>query len=347
MSRPKKAPGTPGRQSASGVTVHDVAQLAGVSAITVSRALNSPDQLSQGTLERVRAAIRETGYVPNLLARGLNANTSSRLVAMVVPTITGPIFSASVQALSRALARDNYQVMLGQTEYEDAREDALLDAIIGRRPDGIVLTGVMHSEHGRKRLIASGIPVVETWDLSDEPLDMLVGFSHEAVGRAVCDFFHAKGRRKLGILAARDVRAFRRGRAFIERARELGLPNVPESLVQMPGTLAGGREGLARLLREPGGVDAVFCSSDMLGLGALIEAQAQGVQVPEDLALVGFGDLDFAASLTPALSTVRIDAQAIGGQAARFIIDRGRGIAPPSRVVDVGFTLVERASSAV
>jgi len=125
--------------------------------------------------------------VPNLLAGGL-ASTRSRLVAAVVPTISGPVFLETIQSLTEALAERGYQLMLGQAGYAGSREDALLEAIIGRRPDGIVLTGIMHSAEGRKRLLAAGIPVVETWDLTPTPIDMLVGFSHVEVGRAVAGF---------------------------------------------------------------------------------------------------------------------------------------------------------------
>lgn len=328
------------------VTAHDVARVAGVSAITVSRALNTPHQVAAETLRRVQAAIAQTGYVPNLLAKSLNANTSTRLVAAVVPTISGPIFAASMQALTKALAAERYQLMLGQTFYEAGREDDLLDAIIGRRPDGIVLTGVMHSALGRRRLQAAGIPVVETWDLTDDPIDMVVGFSHEKVGAAVCDFLHRKGCRRIAVIAARDVRAERRTAAFQKHARTLGLSEVPVVFAEAPGTLAGGRACFAQLMALQPDTDAVFCSSDMLALGALTEAQALGVSIPERMAVVGFGDLDFARSLHPALASVRVDGDAIGGQAARFIIDAAQGKPIAERVVDVGFTIVDRHSSA-
>lgn len=160
-----------------GITLGDVARLAGVSPITASRALNTPDQVAPDKLARVREAVARTGYVPNRLAGGL-ASARSRLVAAVVPTIAGPVFMEMVQSLTSALADAGYQLMLGQSGYTESREDALLEAIIGRRPDGIVLTGIMHSPEGRRRLLASGIPVVETWDLTPTPIDMLVGFSH-------------------------------------------------------------------------------------------------------------------------------------------------------------------------
>ena len=333
-------------RSSNSVTVHDVARVANVSAITVSRALNNPDQLSAATLARVLTAVEETGYVPNLLAKGLNAKRSARLVAALIPTLSGPVFSETIQALTQELTAHGYQLILGQSGYDsDSQEDALLNALIGRRPDGIVLTGVLHSDLGCKRLRAAGIPVVETWDLSDTPIDMLVGFSHEEVGKTVCEFFQQRGRKRPALLSAQDTRATRRSNAFVQRADQLGMSPVRQLILPAPTTLAIGRSGLADLLRDHPDVDSVFCSSDMLALGVLTEAHARGLRVPEQLAVVGFGDLDFAASLHPALTTVRIDGGAIGKQAAAFIIARANGLDPGPHIVDIGFSVMERQST--
>jgi LacI family gluconate utilization system Gnt-I transcriptional repressor len=326
------------------VTLHDVAKLAGVAPITASRALNTPERVSAEVLKKVGDAVARTGYVPNLLAGGL-ASTRSRLVAAVVPTIAGPVFLETVQSLTEALAARGYQLMLGQAGYTGSREDALLEAIIGRRPDGIVLTGIMHSAAGRRRLLACGIPVVETWDLTPTPIDMLVGFSHVEVGRAVAHFLHAKGRRRPAVVSGDDERAKRRAEAFRVATLALGLPEPPLAVVPAPTTLKSGREALADLLRRTSGIDAVFCSSDLIALGVLTEARVQGHRVPERLAVVGFGDLEFAADLDPALTTVRINGAEIGRQAARFIVDRAEGLDVAERVIDIGFSIVERASS--
>lgn len=341
---PEASPARRSRRGSGAVTLHDVAKLAGVAPITASRALNTPAQVSPEVLRKVADAVARTGYVRNVMAGGL-ASTRSRLVAAVVPTIAGPVFLQTVQSLTEALAEHGYQLMLGQSGYTESREDALLEAIIGRRPDGIVLTGILHSTEGRRRLLAAGIPVVETWDLTPTPLDMLVGFSHAEVGRAVVDFLRARGRRRLAVVAGDDERSRRRHQAFCDAARAAGLPEVPLIYVPAPTTLGSGRRALAELLAGTPGIDAVFCSSDLLALGVMIEAQARGVAVPQQLAVVGFGDLEFAADLHPALSTVRIDSAAIGRQAAHFIVERAEGRAVPERVVDIGFSIVERASA--
>jgi len=340
-------PSEPRRRSRRGsgaVTLHDVAKLAGVAPITASRALNTPDQVSDDVRQRVRDAVARIGYVPNRLAGGL-ASARSRLVAAVVPSVSGMVFLQTVQALTQVLADAGYQLMLGQSGYSSTREDALLDAIIGRRPDGIVLTGILHSIEGRRRLLACGIPVVETWDLTPTPIDMLVGFSHLEVGREVARFLYAKGRRRLGVVAGDDERACRRVTAFQAAALALGLPPVEQVVVPAPTTLKSGRDGLTRLLLAAPALDAVFCSSDLLALGVLTEAQVRGCAVPRQLAVVGFGDLEFAADVAPALTTVHIKGAAIGHQAGRFIIDRAEGRMPTDRVIDIGFQIIERAST--
>lgn len=340
----KNLPGRRTRRGSGAVTLHDVAKLAGVAPITASRALNTPDQVSAEALKKVTDAVARTGYVRNRLAGGL-ASARSRLVAAVVPTISGPVFLRTVQALTEALAERGYQLMLGQSGYDNSREDALLDAIIGRRPDGIVLTGIMHTPEGRKRLLAAAIPVVETWDLTPTPFDMLVGFSHVDVGRAVAEFLVGKGRRRLAVVAGDDERATRRAHAFQAAARAAGMRDVAAVYVPAPTTLSSGRRALAELLLTSRGLDAVFCSSDLLALGILTEAQARGIAVPGQIAVVGFGDLEYAADLHPALTTVRIDGLAIGRQAAQFIVDRAEGRKVDKRVVDVGFSIVERDSA--
>ncbi|MFY3386539.1 LacI family DNA-binding transcriptional regulator [Paracidovorax sp. MALMAid1276] len=326
------------------VTLREVAERAGVSMITVSRAINTPRQVSDATRARVQEAVAALGYVPNLVAGGLRS-ARSHVVTALVPTLTGPLFGSMVQALTDALELRGFQVMVGQVGYAHSREDELLRAIVGRRPDGIVLTGIMHSPEGRRLLTASGIPVVETWDFTDTPIDMLVGLRHEALGAAVCEHLHARGRRRLALLSGGDERAARRAQGFAAAAQRLGLRAPTVRLGKSPTTHADGRDGLRALLAEVSDMDAVFCSSDMLALGVLTEARVLGIAVPEQLAVMGFGDLDFARTVSPSLSTVRIDGTRMGQTAARLIADRADGKTVAEPVVDIGFSIIERDSA--
>src|SRR5258706_10429398 len=196
------------------VTLADVAKLAGVSPITVSRVLNHPELVTAATIDQVQQVIERTGYTPNMLAGGL-ASRRSRLVAAIVPSITNAIFVDSVQAFTDRLWEAGYQVLLGLSGYPAAREDALLAAVLSRRPDAILLTGINHSPAVRQRLLAARIPIVETWDMTPTPIDMLVGFSHEKVGEAVARHLLAKGHRHLGLVTADDERGLARRQGFL------------------------------------------------------------------------------------------------------------------------------------
>ena len=325
-------------------TIQDVARIAGVSAMTVSRALNTPQKVSPDTLERVREAVRRTNFVPNAMASGLR-RARARLVAALLPTMVGPVFQEMVEALDLALHERGYQLMIGQSGYDATREDELLRAIVQRRPDGVVVTGVVRSEEGRRVLRASGIPVVETWELTPTPIDMLVGFSHPAIGAAVVDDLHARGHRHVAMVSAGDPRALTREAAFTARAEALGMQTSLTAFTAAPSTMGAGRAGLAELLARAPGVTAVFCSSDMLALGAAIEARERGIAVPGQLAIVGMGDQSFAADAAPPLTTVRIDGTRIGRLAAEMMVARAEGQAPAAPVVDIGFSIVERAST--
>ena len=321
-------------------TLHDVAREAGVSLITASRALSNPTLVSEKTIERVQQAVTATGYIPNLLAGGLKSKRSL-MVAGLVPTISVPQFLPTVKALTETLDEAGYQLILGQSGYDHSREEALLNTMIGRRPDGIVITGLVHSPEARERLARLGIPVVETWDLSDRPVDMLVGFSHAKVGAAVAGYLLGKGWRRLGIATGDDHRASMRRQGVVATVGH----DVPTAVVPAPSNMALGRQALSDLLQRDPTIQAVHCSSDQLAQGVLAEAKARGLRIPQDLAVSGFGEADFAAHMEPSLTTVHVDGALIGRRAAQMIVQRCRGETVQPGTVDVGFRIVERRST--
>lgn len=323
------------------VTLREVATQAGVSHITASRALSNPEVVSPATLAKVQQAAQTLGYIPNLLAGGLKSRRSMT-VAALVPVISVPQFLPTIRALTEALDAAGYQLILGQSGYDRAREAALLDTMVGRRVDAIVVAGLLAHGASTERLRRLGIPVVETWDMTDRPVDTVVGFSHLKVGSAVAGWFLGKGWRRIGIATADDQRAMQRREGFVSvLGRE-----VPTAVVPAPSNVRLGRQALDDLLQTEPKLEAVFCSSDALAEGVMTEARVRGLRVPEDLAICGFGDADFAAFLEPALSSVQVDGAAIGRLTAEAIIDRCvRGVVPDSRIVDVGFKIVERKST--
>lgn len=326
-------------------TLDDVAKMAKVSPITVSRVINRPELVSEKTAKKVRAAIRKTGYVPNMLAGAL-VSQRSRLVIVVVPNIANRAFVDTITQLGRHLAKARYQLLLSQSDLDASGESGLIDAILARRPDGIVLTRRLQSAQAREKLVIRGVPVVETWELTQDPIDTVVGFSHEAVGRAMAGHMVERGYRKVGLVWSDDDRATRRRLACIEALEQAGVEIVACEFEPVPVDMGNGREAMARLLKAGVKMDAVICSIDLLAQGVMAEAQAQGLRVPEDVAVMGFGNLEFAAHTHPRLSTVNVDGGRIGLRTAELLLQRIDGsLERGVQVEDVGFSLVVREST--
>jgi LacI family gluconate utilization system Gnt-I transcriptional repressor len=327
------------------ITLIDVAKAAGVSPITVSRALNEPQLVRPVTLAKVQEAIKRTGYVKNMLAGGL-ASSRSKLVALVLPTISTPTFADLVQGATERLTAAGYQLLLGITGYESWREEILVETILSRRPDGVILTGLQHTDSTRQRLLQIGVPVVETWDMAPQAIDMVIGFSHEDVGHACAAHMLERGYRRIGMLSADDPRAMRRNQGFKVEMAKQGLAVRAMLSVPAPGGLPQGRDGAVKLLDEHPDLDAIYCGSDTLAHGVLIEAQSRGLQVPTQLAVMGFGDLDFCTHTYPPLSTIKVDGARIGAMSAQAILERlNNPDAPSARAINTGFELIQRAST--
>ncbi|CAI8894914.1 LacI family DNA-binding transcriptional regulator [Kosakonia quasisacchari] len=324
-------------------TLEDVARAAGLSSMTVSRALNTPQLVRPKTVEKVLAAVKATGYIPNALAGGL-ASRRSKLIAVVVPQINNNMFVDTIQAISDELAIRGYHMLLCVAGYTQQTEADLVAALLSRRPDGIVLTGIHHSTDLKKVILNASVPVVEIWDLTPTPLDMLVGFSHEKVGQATAEYLLRKGYRRPGLLWTVDKRASQRKAGLCEALARHGITDPLSVDVALPARFTSGREGLSQLLAL-GEFDVIVCSSDTLAQGAIVEAQCRGLRVPQDVAVIGFGDLDFAAGNNPAITTVSVDRQIIGQRAATLLMERIEGTSSGDEIVDIGFHFIERESA--
>lgn len=322
----------------------DVAAAAGVSLVTVSRCINHPDQVATETLALVRAAVERLGYVPNLMAGSL-ASKRSRIVAAIVPTISNSVFSEMVEGLAAILNAQGYQLLLGQSSYRAEDEEKLIETFLGRRVDGLVLTGTPRLERLAARLRRSGLPVVQTWELPARPIDMAVGFSNFEAGAAAGRYLTARGRHHIGFLGADEDRAAQRLAGLRATLAAAGMA-PPEVEVAPPPVMIdqAGPSLRAMLARQPN-LDAVFCNNDQLAAGVLFECQRLGICVPEQMAVMGFGDLPIARAAHPALSTLRIGRRGMGEQAGRLLLDRLAGQPAQVGVVDIGFEVIERESA--
>jgi LacI family gluconate utilization system Gnt-I transcriptional repressor len=335
------------RGPSASIKITDVAAAAGVAPMTVSRVLNTPERVSGVTAERVRAAIERLGYVPNLLAGSLSSRRA-RMIAAIVPTIASPTFSDPIQAFTDVLAEAGYHVMLGLSGYAPEREAALLRAVLARRPDGVLLTGASHSPAVRRLLGDARVPVVEIWDATDDPIDMLVGFDHAGLGAAVAEFFAARGHTSFAVLSGDIPRARLRREGFLRRVAELGHTVVAERTLSAPSTITDGRLALRAIAPLLGPRTALFAASDHTAFGAILEARVLGIAVPERLAVCGFGDYDLSRGSDPPFTTVGFGGPEMGRIAAAHLLARMPGseshAAPAPRTL-VPFRIIARAST--
>lgn len=328
------------------VTMATIARIAGVTTSTVSRAFNHPGRLSEDTVARIMEAVRLTGYVPNMVAGGLASNRS-KILAAVVPSITNIIYAAFVQNFIVNVRERGYQVMLMESGFSHEEEERLVRLALARRPEGFLLTGIGHTNPCRKLLLSAGVPVVETWDLTNSPIDVCVGFSHSDAARSAARHLVARGYRSIGVATMDDERALRRRDAFMDELAVLGITDTHGVVMPTTPKIGLGRKAF-RAFQDAGfGRDkrqAIFCSSDVIAHGVIIEAQSLGISVPKELGVMGFGDQEFAADTHPGLTTIRIDRSVLGARAAEAMIARIDGRPPASTRIDIGSEIVERQS---
>lgn len=325
----------------------DVARSAGVSTMTVARVLREPGKVAPATLERVRAVLEETGYTPDLTARGL-ASQRSGLVAAIIPVLTNSLIAEIVQGLTDALAQADLHLLLGVSGFDAQEEETLIRAFLSRRVDAFYLTGLGRTPESMRMLRDAGIPVVEGGGLTDRPIDMVVGYSNVLAAMHVTQYLIGKGYDPIGYIGAhpRDNDRARDRRTGFENAHRQAGRTVDASLcIETTLAVTAGAEAMGTLLDRNPRPRAVFCSADAIAIGALFECQRRGLSIPHEIAVAGFDDLELAGQVVPALTTIRVLRYELGRRAGEMICRRIAGESIETDVVDVGFEFVPRASA--
>ena len=327
----------------------DVARMAGVARVTVSRVLSNPQSVAPATRAAVQDAIARLGYVPNLNA-GTLASSRSRIVGCIVPTLSNAWFAETIDGLSEVLSAAGYQLLLGQSGYDPVAEERMVDTFLGRRVDAIVLTGAERPDAVRDRLQSAGIPVVETWDLGLEPLDMAVGFSNHGAGEAAAEHLLARGCRRPAYIGAEEMRADKRLAGFRAALARADLEPVCATAGRPPTTFEGGAQAMRELMARDPSIDGVFCSNDTLAAAAMFECRRNGWDVPKRIAMVGFSDQPLAAATVPSLTTVQVRSHDMGAEAGRMLLRRlgtvaTRAVGGEHRIADMGFRVIARESA--
>lgn len=316
-------------------TLEDVAREAGVSTATVSRCLNLPDLVSPKTRARVIAAIETLGYTPHFGGRALASNRSNT-VGAVIPTMENAIFARGLQALEEELTAAGVTLLVATSHYDVAFEAGQIRTLIGRGVDGLVLIGESRPPTTYEVLQRSGVPFVLVWNPNGNSPYCSVGFDNRGAARSMAELVLESGHRHVAMIAGItnwNDRASDRVKGVREALAARGLRLEPPYLVEAPYTLDAGAEAALRLWGDARRPTAILCGNDVLAVGAMIGLRSIGAVIPDDVSVVGFDNIDLAAAVTPALTTVHVPHRRMGKAAADLLLSFIRDGAAKENIV--------------
>jgi LacI family transcriptional regulator, gluconate utilization system Gnt-I transcriptional repressor len=341
-------------------TIADVARLAGVGAITVSRALRDPSQVSEALRRSIDDAVRQLNYVPNLNARAL-ASIRTDVVGVLVPSLTQNIFTDVLRGIYDGVEGTNLQIQVGSTHYSEEAEERLIGQMLRQKPSGMIISGTEQNARSRAMLESAGCPVFQIMDMTDDPIDTVIGFSHYEAGKAITRHMIEAGYRHIGFLSGwMNNRSLQRLAGLTDTLRDAGLydpklitpvitgPQLPENPASEDlgfATPLVARKLFGRLLEAEPRMDAVFCNNDIMALGVLFECLHRGIRVPEDFGIAGFNDFDIMEASYPSMTSVRSPRWESGYNAVVALKRRLDGGEQGDRIVDLGFEVMKRGST--
>lgn len=308
-------------------TIHDVAKKAGVSVATVSRFINASGKLADGTALKVRHAIHELGFVPNAMGRNLST-AKSRMIAVVIPSLSNPVFAEAVEGISEIARKDGYTLMFTATEYNADDEKTVINPLLGYRPEGVILTvnNPVHSEV-LDILERSAIPAVLIYNQASQKQVPTVTVDNVQAGIDVANRLLAQGHVHMAMIAgslANSDRAQARWQGFSKRVQDQ-TGKVPH-LIEVD-FVAPDLEGVVETLMssKPTTPSALFCSNDLLALRMINCLIQKGLHVPQDISVVGFDGIRDSALLNPVLETVVQPSKDMGRKAADLLLSLIKG----------------------
>ena len=330
------------------VGIRDVAQRAGVSIATVSRALNNPATVKADLRARIDAAAQDLGYIPDAAARALSSRRT-RTIGAVIPTVDNAMFARGVEALQRYLSLKDYLLLLATSGYDPEVEHRQAQNMIARGVDGLILRGDVHSEGLRRLLATQRIPFVNVGVYHPDRASPCVGADNEAAAYRACQHLLGLGHRRIGMVAALSMnndRASARVQGVRRALAEAGLALDPRWTVEVPYRLDDARQAARTLL--PGSPadrpTALVCGNDVIAYGVLLEAERRGLNVPRDLSVMGFDDLEWSRHLRPSLTTMHLPTDEVWTRAGEYLVHTLASL-PTTTHYEVEASLVVREST--
>ena len=326
--------------------IEDVALAAGVSTATVSRALSRPERVSQKTREKVQAQIEKLRYVPDAAGRAL-ASGRTQTIGCVIPTLDLAIFAKSTHAMQVSLAQSGYQLLVASHNYDLAMEVDLVQALMHRGVDALVLVGAEHQAQVWRQIKSWNKPALLTWSCDDRLPS--VGFDNQEIAALATRHLLELGHQHIGMISGHtqyNDRARQRQAGFLSQMKAQGMFSRPHWVCEQDLSISGGRQGLRQIWAQPTQPTALVCGNDLLAIGALLEAQEMGLNVPRDVSICGVDNHELAGELRPGLTTVSLPTGDLGRIAAAQILRILEGQPVPQQSL-LPFHLVRRDSTDV
>ncbi|MEQ6203554.1 LacI family DNA-binding transcriptional regulator [Sulfitobacter sp. HNIBRBA2951] len=324
-------------------TLDDVARKAGVSTATVSRCINTPDRVVEATRAKVTKAIESLGYTPNFGARVMAAKRTFTIGA-IVPTMENSIFARGLQAFQEQLHSHGYTLLVSSSAYDPKIEEEQVRALVARGADGLMLIGYDRDAAIYKYLERQSVPALIAWAYAPQTPRPAIGFDNRAAMAMIADAVLAQGHRHIAVISA-HVKGNDRAAERVEGIRaSLHTRDLqPEHIIETSYDVDAGAQAMTELMHKTPRPTAVICGNDVLAAGALRAARDMGLEVPKDVSLTGFDDMDLAQVVTPALTTMHVPHREMGRIGADMLIAMVEGAAPPAPV-QLPTTLQRRAS---
>ncbi|MEL6600334.1 MAG: LacI family DNA-binding transcriptional regulator [Pseudomonadota bacterium] len=304
-------------------TLDDVARVAGVSTATVSRCLNTPHRVVEKTRTKVMTAVEELGYTPNFGARVMAAKRTYTIGA-IIPTMENAIFARGLQAFQEELHSHGYTLLVSSSAYRPDIEAEQIRSLVARGADGLLLIGYCRDQGLYAYLKRQAIPTLIAWAFSEGEDLPCIGFDNRASMQALGEQVIALGHRRIavisGVVAGND-RAEGRLQGIKDALRVHGMDPDTLPVIETPYEIENGATAFGQIMDGPVRPTVVMCGNDVLAAGALKRAREMGLNVPEDVSITGFDDIELARILTPPLTTVHVPHREMGRRAAVELVE--------------------------
>ncbi|PML09006.1 transcriptional regulator [Vibrio breoganii] len=318
-------------------TLQDVADLVGVTKMTVSRYLRNPDSVAEKTRHKISAVLEEVGYIENR-APAMLSKSSSKAIGVLLPSLSNQIFASFVQGIEAVTKEHGYEILIAHFSYDEQEEERKIASLLAYQVDGLILTESHHTKRTLQMIKSANVPVVETMELPENPIDIAVGLDHVEASYVAVKKLIAAGKTSIAYFGARlDTRTKLRMQGYDKALLEAGL-ELKHILTSEHSSSSLGHALLDKALQTYPDLDGVFCTNDDIAIGTVLSAQQRGIEVPKQISVIGYNALEMGQTIRPILTSIDTPRYDIGAKSADLLIQRLQGTLTTSPQVDMGYS---------